>query len=193
MSGLRSLLSWVGRFAIVLVLVLALEAAALFGGSRFGLAPAANVLQVLTTGASPAAAEQPQHPQEPQRPERPELPRHGIMYVTDERAVNLADRGTLRYLKAQLALELATPGESATGELPPDAYKKKQEELRKELAARSVVINDRITMILSSKTADELVTAEGKNRLKQELKEQLSEAVGDRQLMNVYITQFLIQ
>ena len=115
------------------------------------------------------------------------------MYVTSERVVNLADRGTMRYLKAQVVLEFAPSGDQGKGTLDPEAYKKKQEELRKELAGRAPIIEDQITTTLSSKSSAELLTADGKARLKQELREKLGEAAGEKKLLNVYLTQLIIQ
>ena len=49
-------------------------------------------------------------------------------------------------------------------------------------------------MYLTERTAEELIDPEGKNKLRQELHKQISEAIGDKQLVsNVYFKEFLIQ
>jgi flagellar basal body-associated protein FliL len=80
------------------------------------------------------------------------------------------------------------------GTLTAEAYKKKQDDIKKELNGTSAVIEDQITTILSSRTGTELVTPDGKSLAKEDLKAAIGETVADKyQLLNVYFTQFIIQ
>jgi flagellar basal body-associated protein FliL len=56
-------------------------------------------------------------------------------------------------------------------------------------------MKDAIIRILSSKKADDLLTAEGKERLKDELLEGINEAVGleEPPVVGVFFTEFIIQ
>lgn len=115
-----------------------------------------------------------------------------ITYSSKERVFNLADQDGFRYLKAQIVVEFALPGEkpeSLTGE----AYQKKQEEFESEHVSELPRIEDAITFVLTSKTAQELVTSEGKDRLKDELKTSIGGIIKENEIREVYFTQFIIQ
>jgi len=168
----------------VLLLLVGLASVGVLAAAQLKVGPAVSLLQM---AASPGTASQ------PEPAEGAEAAPRGIMLPTDERVVNLADRGAPRYLKTQIVLEIAQTGERGKGALDPETYKRKQEELRKELSDRMPVIDDQITTILSTRTAAELLRPEGKAQVKQELKDKLGQVMADRQLMNVYFTQFVIQ
>ncbi len=63
------------------------------------------------------------------------------------------------------------------------------------MAKREIQIKDTILKVLSSKKADDVLTPDGKERLKDELIEGLNEAVGleEPPLTAVYFTEFIIQ
>lgn len=63
------------------------------------------------------------------------------------------------------------------------------------MAKREVQIKDTLLRVLSSKKAEDVLTAEGKERLKEELIEGLNEAVAleEPPLTGVYFTEFIIQ
>lgn len=74
-------------------------------------------------------------------------------------------------------------GEPKAGGLPP------------VMGAREPMIKDAIIRVLSSKKVDEVLTVEGKERLKEELIEAINEAVAleDPPIVGVYFTEFIIQ
>jgi len=168
----------------LLLLLVGLASVGVLAAAQLKVGPAVSLLQ---TAALSGPASQ------PESAEGAEAAPRGIMFSTDERVVNLADRGAPRYLKTQIVLEIAQTGERSKGALDPETYKRKQEELRKVLSDRMPIIDDQITMILSTRTAAELLTPEGKAQVKQELKDKLGRVMADRELMNVYFTQFVIQ
>lgn len=63
------------------------------------------------------------------------------------------------------------------------------------LAKKENVLRDVVIQILSSKQSSELLTADGKNRLKQELVDGLNEAIGleEPPVVGVLFTEFIIQ
>jgi flagellar basal body-associated protein FliL len=63
------------------------------------------------------------------------------------------------------------------------------------MAKREIQIKDTLLRVLSSKKAEDVLTAEGKERLKEELIEGLNEAVAleEPPLTGVYFTEFIIQ
>ncbi len=74
-------------------------------------------------------------------------------------------------------------GEAKPGGMPPHFMKRESQ------------MKDVIIRILSSKRADDLLTAEGKERLKDELLEGINEAVGleEPPVVGVFFTEFIIQ
>jgi flagellar FliL protein len=80
-------------------------------------------------------------------------------------------------------------GEHGGGEKPGAAP------LPEFMAKREIQVKDTILKVLSSKRADDVLTPDGKERLKDELIEGLNEAVGleEPPLTAVYFTEFIIQ
>lgn len=100
--------------------------------------------------------------------------------VMEPFVVNLADAGGRRYLRMNLKLEL-----------------KKPEESEPLLEARKPQVRDAILLLLSRKTSDQLLSAEGKTTLRTELIDQLNTVLKKKKLKkavkNLYFTEFLIQ
>jgi len=99
----------------------------------------------------------------------------GPMFPLDTFTVNLLSDSGRRYLKVQMNLEL-------------DA-----EELAAELESKTAVIRDVIIRLLSSKTLEEISTAKGKEKLKEQIVNQLNLRLRDGNLRNVYFTEFVVQ
>lgn len=179
---------------IMIVAPLALVLALAGGGIYFLLNSGGLRIEIGAPGAEVNAAAAADHaPAKPEVERNLELPyAMGILYPTRERVVNLADTGAFRYLKIQVVLELAEP-KAKPEQLKGDAYKKKQEEVSKDMAARSALIEDQLTTILTSKTSAQLMTPEGKAALRKEMMEKLRPLVGEYKLLGVYFTQFIIQ
>jgi|GEM_PF-1508320 flagellar FliL protein len=175
--------------AVPLVLVLALAG----GGVVFLVQSGGLRIEIGAPGAEATAAVSEHAVVKSEAERNLELPYAvGILYPTRERVVNLADSGAFRYLKIQVVLELAEP-KAKPEQLKGDAYKKKQDELAKDMAARSALIEDQLTTILTSKTSAQLMTPEGKAALRKEMMEKLRPLVGEYKLLGVYFTQFIIQ
>jgi flagellar FliL protein len=178
----------------VLFIALPLLLVAGLAGAGFFLLP--RTLQIkISTGApaegTPTAAAEDGHggTGEAAKGELPTLP-----YATRERVVNLADKGGFRYLKVEVVLEVALPHGKPGDKLPRgEAAKELQKELEAELAPLKPRLEDAITTVLTSKTSDELMTPEGKQRLRDELRAKLDRISTDHPIMGVYFTQFIIQ
>ncbi|MCC6174142.1 MAG: flagellar basal body-associated FliL family protein [Chloroflexi bacterium] len=130
-----------------------------------------------------------------------EKPKVGIMLPMRERIVNLADPGAMRYLKVTMVLELA---DYSGKEMPKgEEYKKKQDELKKDMAGTLPLIDDEITAILTSKTSGELMTPDGKQRLRDDLRARINKALEKvtsghtpterQEVLAVYFSDFIIQ
>jgi flagellar FliL protein len=99
----------------------------------------------------------------------------GPIYPLDQFIVNLVSNNADRYLKCKISFELDSPD--------------LQQEIDKKLPAiRDIIIN-----ILSSKTVEEIQTAKGKEKLKEEIKRKVNEILTTGEIRHVYFTEFVIQ
>jgi flagellar basal body-associated protein FliL len=188
-KGPLAILSYIGIGIAVLLVLVGVASLFVVVSAQVGLAPAREILKTAsgTTVAGPVVTPTPEV--EPAKTEPPT----GIMYSSTERVVNLSDKGTLRYLKTQVVLELV-PVKGKLAKMDAEAYKKAQDEAKKELSPKAAMIEDQIATILSSRTSAELITADGKQKAKDDLRERLGEVVAaEYTLPNVYFTQFIIQ
>ena len=115
-------------------------------------------------------------------------------YAIKDRVVNLADPGARRYLKVSVSLDvLERSAEAAKRKAPPSAeeQKKFQEEFKSLFDAK---VNDVLTTVLSSKRVDEVTSNDGRERLREELKEKINALMPkDEQVGKVYLTDFIVQ
>lgn len=89
--------------------------------------------------------------------------------------VNLADPGGGHYLKATLTLEL------------------QNERASEWINARLPRVRDRVLLLLSSKESAELLSAEGKFRLRDDVLRAVNEMMGEDKVSAVYLTEFVVQ
>ena len=89
--------------------------------------------------------------------------------------VNLLSESGSHYLKATLSLALSGP------------------ELTKELEEKKAVLRDVIIKILSSKSVEEVSTLKGKEKVKEQMIEELNGMLKDGSVTGVYFTDFVIQ
>lgn len=120
------------------------------------------------------------------------LPAPGPIYTWKERVVNLADPGARRYLKVAMSIEF-TDQAAEFKKASAEEWKAKQTEFEKQLAPQAPMIDDAIIAMLSGRTSADVATAEGKTKLKQDIKETLNRLLGGEHVVNVYFTQFVAQ
>jgi flagellar FliL protein len=99
----------------------------------------------------------------------------GLMYPLDGFTVNLLSESGRRYLKCEINLEL------------------EGEELSPELDTKKPVFRDIIIRILSSKSLEEISTIKGKEKLKEQIVNDLNTRLKDGKVKNVYFTDFVVQ
>ncbi|MCH5323179.1 MAG: flagellar basal body-associated protein FliL [Helicobacter sp.] len=100
----------------------------------------------------------------------------GPMVPLDQFIVNLmTSSGGKRYLKTTIALELSIA------------------DMQAEIENKRDVIRDTIITILSSKTFEEVQTARGKQKIKDELQERINEYLVDGRITNIFFTDFVVQ
>jgi flagellar FliL protein len=108
--------------------------------------------------------------------------------VLDPLLVNLADTGGSSYLKIALTLRVAEVADKT------DA-KKKDEKAKDDKSSDEAVaaVRDTVLTVLGRQTADGLLTTDGKEHLKAELKAALAKQNPDLKVMDVFFTDFLVQ
>ena len=97
------------------------------------------------------------------------------LLALDEFVVNLADPQESRYLKVQISLEVIADKES-----------KKLEEEKPRL-------RDAVITVISQKKYHQLLTAEGKAQLKEEIKKACNKTLGHKKIHQVLFTDFAMQ
>ncbi len=95
------------------------------------------------------------------------------VYKMEPFLVNLADSGQLRYLKVTLHVETHQKGEEFEKRLPQT--------------------RDSVLTVLSSKNSRDILTSEGKNGLREEIKEKMNHLLAETKVRNIYFTEFVIQ
>ena len=144
-------------------------------------------------------------PQEGEVVEEKEKEKHYATVELDTFIVNLSENAS--FLKVRLLLEYdpeilakADGGHSSGGEGGGHGGGgagggEKEAGLPGALATREPMIRDAIIRTLSSKRAEEVLSPDGKENLKEELIEAINEAIGldEGAIVNIYFTEFLVQ
>lgn len=89
--------------------------------------------------------------------------------------VNLMGQNGRRYVKAQIALELSSP------------------ELQKEVTTKLLLIKDTIIRVMSSKTFEEISTPKGRDKLKEEIVQEINTYMVDGYIKSILFSEFIIQ
>lgn len=99
----------------------------------------------------------------------------GLMFPLESFTVNLLSESGRRYLKCEINLEMGG------------------KELSPELEEKKPVFRDIIIRILSSKSLEEISTAKGKEKLKEQIVNEINLRLKDGKVKNVYFTDFVVQ
>ncbi len=99
----------------------------------------------------------------------------GEIFALEPFVVNLADPKGRRYLKVQLKLEIENP----------EALERTQKAAPK--------LRDLVIIMLTSLTFEEVMTPEGKIRIRDELLERFNQVMRPDRVKNIYFTEFVVQ
>lgn len=119
-------------------------------------------------------------------------PGHGIMFDTGTKIINLAEPTGRRYIRVNIVLEFM-PTNPDYQSLEHEEQNHYLEEFNHEIEEKLPIINDSLISMLSSKTFEEVYTADGKELIREELVTLLNERMPDHLIMNVYFTEFVVQ
>jgi len=99
----------------------------------------------------------------------------GPLYDSPKFTVNLANTNGRRFLMTQFALEVD------------------DKKVLKELAEKTPVIQDKVIIVLSSQTIDDLNSPHGKEKIKQQLKDNINSVLVNGRVINIYFNNFVWQ
>ena len=126
-------------------------------------------------------------------------PGEGIMVNTGTKIINLTDPSGRKYIRVAVVLEFNPPAVDETAEKESGGHGEEAAatdpvtEFTTEITAKLPVIDDNIITLLSSKSFEELYTAEGKESLRNEIRDKINQALPGYTVISVYFTEFVVE
>jgi flagellar basal body-associated protein FliL len=120
------------------------------------------------------------------------LPGEGVMLNMSTKIINLVDPGGRKYIRITIVVEFApdNPDYEAMAEEEKAAYLTAFEE---KLNSRLPILDDTVITLLSTKSYEDLYTADGKEKLRAEIMDILSQKLTDLHIISIYFTEFVVQ
>ena len=120
------------------------------------------------------------------------LPGDGIMLNMSTKIINLVDPGGHRYIRLTIVVEFA-PDNPEFESLPEEEKTAYLTGFEEKLNSKLPILDDTVITLLSTKTYEDLYTAEGKERLRTEIMDILSNRLVDLHIISIYFTEFVVQ
>jgi flagellar FliL protein len=120
------------------------------------------------------------------------IPGEGIMLDMSTKIINLVDPTGRKYIRVTIVAEFA-PDNPEYESLPLEEKEAYLTEFEEKLNSRLPIMDDTVITLLSTKTYDDLYTAEGKETLRMEILTTLQEKLVDLHLVSIYFTEFVVQ
>ncbi len=120
------------------------------------------------------------------------IPGEGIMLNMSTKIINLVDPGGHRYIRLTVVAEFA-PDNPEFATLPEEEKIAYLAAFEEKLNSRLPIMDDTVITLLSTKTYEDLYTAEGKEKLRMEIMQILSEKLVDLHILSIYFTEFVVQ
>ena len=118
-------------------------------------------------------------------------PGEGIMLNTGTKIINLAEPNGQKYIRLTIVLEFL-PDDPTYSTMVAEAKTAYQTTFLDELNTKLPLIDDTIITMLSTKTFNDLYTAEGKEKLRLELLSRIQAQMPDLRLLSLYFTEFVV-
>ena len=126
-------------------------------------------------------------------PVEPEyLPGEGIMLNMSTKIINLVDPTGRKYIRLTVVVEFA-PDNPEYASLPAEEKATYLTEFNAKLNSRLPIMDDTVITLLSTKTYEDLYTADGKENLRHEIQNILTEKLTDLKILSIYFTEFVVQ
>ena len=155
---------------------------ALIVGIPLGLAVAGGLAFTQLSGASAGPPPVPD----------PKAGQHGVMLALDERVINLATGGQYRYAKVGLTVELR-PASAGFYDLTGKARSDEEKTETANYEASVPVLLDTLGTVVASEDSVSLTTADGRKHLKDDLLAGVRGVVGEKEVLDIYFTDFVMQ
>ncbi len=120
------------------------------------------------------------------------LPGEGIMLNMSTKIINLVDPAGRKYIRLTVVVEFA-PDNPEYVSLPAEEKTAYLTEFQNNLNSRLPIMDDTVITLLSTKTYEDLYSAEGKEKLRHEIMKTLAEKLPDSQIISIYFTEFVVQ
>jgi flagellar FliL protein len=120
------------------------------------------------------------------------IPGEGIMLNMSTKIINLVDPTGRKYIRVTIVAEFA-PDNPEYESLPEEEKAAYLLEFEEKLNSRLPIMDDTVITLLSTKTYEDLYTAEGKEKLRAEIMQILSEKLVDLHIISIYFTEFVVQ
>jgi flagellar FliL protein len=130
--------------------------------------------------------------QEPLASHHEYQPGEGIMLNMSTKIINLVDPGGHKYIRLTIVVEVA-PDNPEYASLPEEEKTHYLSEFEQKLNSRLPIMDDTVITLLSTKTYEELYTADGKENLRTEIMSIFAEKLPDLQIISIYFTEFVVQ
>jgi flagellar protein FliL len=130
--------------------------------------------------------------------EAPQLvePGQGLMINMNTKIINLADPTGRKYIRVTMVLEFyPEPVATEEGKKSEEGSSGTPTPTPQEAKIQTMMplLDDLVITTLSTKTFEELYTAEGKETLRKELMEAIDKRLPDLHILSVYFTEFVVQ
>ncbi len=116
----------------------------------------------------------------------------GLMVDTGTKIVNLAEPTGRRYIRVNVILEFA-PTDLEFYSMAHEEQTAYQSAFNEDISTKLPVINDSLISLLSSKTFEDVYTAEGKEAVRHEIMSMLNSRLPEYRIIFVYFTEFVVQ
>jgi flagellar FliL protein len=120
------------------------------------------------------------------------IPGEGIMLDMSTKIINLVDPTGRKYIRVTIVAEFA-PDDPEYASLPEEEKAAYLTAFEEKLNSRLPIMDDTVITLLSTKTYEDLYTAEGKEKLRMEIMDTLSKKLVDLHILSIYFTEFVVQ
>jgi len=126
-------------------------------------------------------------------PVEPEYkPGDGVMLNMSTKIINLVDPGGHKYIRLTVVAEFA-PDDPTYPKLAAAEKTTYLTAFNAKLTALLPIMDDTVITLLSTKTYEDLYTADGKEKLRLEIMDTLSKKLPDFKIISIYFTEFVVQ
>ncbi len=118
-------------------------------------------------------------------------PGGGVMVNSGTKIINISDPTGKRYLRVTIVLEFA-PTDPKYPEMTADERAAYSTTFSAEVTTKLPLVDDAIITLVSQKSFEDLYTADGKEKLRNEILESVSNRLTGYKILSIYFTEFVV-